>query len=114
MVYLYEDIYSKLERDTIPLLFIYKHQPFFCQKHQQKITLAHDIITPYMAKLSSWKTFEVVHKIHYSLENFHSASGRGHHVLYTQQVIQGENFRNQLKNRENHESFPTRTFCHIR
>ena len=36
-----------------------------------------------MAKLLSGKTFAVVHKIHYSLENFRSASGRGLHVLYT-------------------------------
>ena len=35
---------------------------------------------PYMAKLSSGKTFPVVHKIHYSLENFCDTSGRGHHV----------------------------------
>ena len=38
---------------------------------------------PYMAKLLSGKTFAVVHKTHYSLENFRVASGRGHYVLYT-------------------------------
>ena len=38
---------------------------------------------PYTAKPLSGKTFAVVHKIHYSLENFRGASGRGHHVLYT-------------------------------
>ena len=32
------------------------------------------------AKLSSGKTFTVVHKIHYSLENFRGVSGHG---LYT-------------------------------
>ena len=32
----------------------------------------------------------------------------------TQQVIRGENFHDQLKNRENRESFPTRKFCHMR
>ena len=37
-----------------------------------------------MAKLSKEKTFTVVRKILYSLENFCcGASGRGHHVLYT-------------------------------
>ena len=38
---------------------------------------------PYTAKLWSGKTFAVVHKIHYSLENFSGALGHGHHVLYT-------------------------------
>ena len=38
---------------------------------------------PYTAKLLRGKTFAVVHKTHYSLENFCCASGRGHHVLYT-------------------------------
>ena len=37
---------------------------------------------PYTAKLSSGKTFTVLHKIHHSLENFRGPSGRGHHVLY--------------------------------
>ena len=32
----------------------------------------------------------------------------------TQQVTQGENFRDWLKNHENCKSFPTRKFCHIR
>ena len=41
------------------------------------------IAIPYTAKLSGEKTFAVVHKAHYSLENFRDASGRGHHVLYT-------------------------------
>ena len=40
---------------------------------------------------TAWKTFEV-----------HQAVA----IMYcTQQVIQGENFRNRLKIRENHESF---------
>ena len=38
---------------------------------------------PYMAKLLRGKTFAVVHKTHYSLENFHGASGPCHYVLYT-------------------------------
>ena len=67
----------------------------------------------YMAKLSSGKTFVVVHKIHYSLENFRGASVCGHHVLGTQQVIQGKNFRDWLKNRENRKSFPIQKFCHV-
>ena len=45
---------------------------------------------PYMAKLSSRKTFAVVHKIHYSLENFRGASGGGHHVLYTANDSKGK------------------------
>ena len=45
---------------------------------------------PYTAKLLSGKTFAVVHKMHYSLENFHSASGRGHHVLYTASNSRGK------------------------
>ena len=32
----------------------------------------------------------------------------------TQQMIQGENFHDWLKNRENCESFPPRKFCRIR
>ena len=32
----------------------------------------------------------------------------------TQQMIQGENFRDWLKNRENRESFPPQKFCRIR
>ena len=38
------------------------------------------------------KTFAVVHKIQYSLENFRSASGRGHHVLYTASDSRGKTF----------------------
>ena len=45
---------------------------------------------PYTAKLSSGKTFAVVHKIHYSLENFYGASGCGHHVLYTASDSRGK------------------------
>ena len=29
-------------------------------------------------------------KMHYSLENFHGASGRGHHVLYTASDSRGK------------------------
>ena len=36
-------------------------------------------------------------------------------IMYgTQQVIQGENFRDWLKNHENRKSFPTRKFYRIR
>ena len=45
---------------------------------------------PYMAKLLWGKTFTVVHKIHYSLENFCGASGCGHHVLYTASESKGK------------------------
>ena len=46
-----------------------------------------------MAKFSSGKTFMVVHKIHYSLENFHGASGHDHHVLYTASDSRGKLLR---------------------
>ena len=46
-----------------------------------------------------WKTFAV-----------HQAVGFMH---CTQQVIQGENFRDRLKIHENRKSFPTPKFCRI-
>ena len=47
---------------------------------------------------------------HYSLEKI-SAVHQAEAIMYcTQQMIQGENFRDWLKN---HESFPPRKFCHI-
>ena len=68
---------------------------------------------PYTAKLSRGKTFAVVHKTHHSLETF--AVHQAHAIIYcTQQMIQGENFHDWLKNCENHESFPPRKFCRIR
>jgi len=65
---------------------------------------------PYTAKLSSGKPFAVVHKIHYSLENFRSASGRGHHVLYTASDSRGK----LSQSTEKCEIFPTRKFYHMR
>ena len=71
------------------------------------------MIIPYTAKLSSGKTFAVVHKTHYSLETF--AVHQAHAIMYCiRQVIQGVNFRDWLKNRENRESFPTHKFCRTR
>ena len=55
------------------------------------------ICIPYMAKLLSGKTFAVVHKIHYSLENFHGASGSGHHVLYIASNSRGKLLRSAEK-----------------
>ena len=55
------------------------------------------IVVSYTAKLSSGKTFAVVHKIHYSLENFCGASGRGHHVLYTAGDSRGKLLRSAEK-----------------
>ena len=52
---------------------------------------------PYMAKLSNGKTFAVVHKIHYSLENFCGASGRGHHILYAANDSRGKLLRSAEK-----------------
>ena len=45
---------------------------------------------PYTAKLSRGKTFTVVYKTHYSLENFRSASGPCHYVLYTANDSRGK------------------------
>ena len=51
------------------------------------------------------------HTIHWKTFAVHQA----HAIMYcTQQMIQGENFRDWLKNRENRESFPPRKFCRIR
>ena len=48
------------------------------------------------------------HTIHWKTFAVHQA----HAIIYcTQQMIQGENFRDWL---ENHESFPPRKFCRIR
>ena len=45
------------------------------------------------------KTFAVVHKIHYSLENFCSVSGCGHHILYTASDSRGKLLRSAEKSR---------------
>ena len=51
------------------------------------------------------------HTIHWKAFAVHQA----HAIMYcTRQMIQGENFRDWLKNRENRESFPPRKFCRIR
>ena len=56
------------------------------------------------------KTFTVVHKTHFSLENFCGASGPCHYVLYTASDSRGKLSRLA----KNPESFPSRKFCHIR
>ena len=45
----------------------------------------------------------VVHKIHYSLENFHGASGRGHHILYTASDSRGKLSRSAEKLQKPHK-----------
>ena len=51
------------------------------------------------------------HTIHWKTFAVHQA----HAIIYcTQQMVQGENFHDWLKNRENRESFPPRKFCRIR
>ena len=45
---------------------------------------------PYTAKLLRGKTFTVVCKIHYSLENFRIGSGCDHHVLHTTSDSRGK------------------------
>ena len=57
------------------------------------------VTIPYTAKLSRGETFAVVHKTHYSLENFRSASGPCHYVLYTASESRGKLSR-LAKNRE--------------
>ena len=70
--------------------------------YSQSILQLTPFVIPHMAKLSwlytkytiHWKTFAV-----------HQAMA----IMYcTQQVIQGENFRDHLKNHENRKTFPTR------
>ena len=51
------------------------------------------------------------HTIHWKTFAVHQA----HAIMYcTQQMMQGENFRDWLINRENREGFPPRKFCRIR
>jgi len=50
-----------------------------------------------MAKLSSGKTFVVVHKIHYSLENFRGALGCALKELYTASDSSGKLLRSTEK-----------------
>ena len=65
---------------------------------------------PYTVKLSSGRTFAVVHKIHYSLKNFRSASGCGHHILYTASDSRGKLLRSTEKPQKT-QSFPTRKYA---
>ena len=52
-------------------------------------------------KTFKWENFRgCAHKIHYSLENFHGASGRGHHVLYTASDSRGKLSRSAEKPRK--------------
>ena len=55
---------------------------------------------PYTAKLSRGKTFAVVHKTHYSLENVRGASGPCHYVLYTASDSRGKLSRLAKKTRK--------------
>ena len=64
-------------------------------------------LVPYTAKLLRGETFAVVHKTDYSLENFHSALGPCHYVLYTASDSRGKLSR-LAKNCENCKSFPPR------
>ena len=68
--------------------------------------LFHSKIIPYTAKLLSGKTFVVVHKIHYSLENFRGASACDHHVLYTASDSRGKLLRSTEKTAKNTKVFP--------
>ena len=65
--------------------------PIFCNLSFIKVfTLSEFHTIPYTPKLSSGKTFVVVHEIHHSLENFCGASGRGHRVQYTASESRGK------------------------
>ena len=66
---------------------------FNCEKLPHLCCQQITCVIPYTAKLSSGKTFAVVHKIHYSLKNFRGASGSGHHVLYTASNSRGKLLR---------------------
>ena len=59
-------------------------------------------------KLSRLRTKRTIHWKIFAVHQVHA-------IMYcTRQMIQGENFRDWLKNRENRESFPPRKFCRIR
>ena len=62
----------------------------------------------YTAKLSRGKTFAVVHKTHYSLENFRSASGPCHYVLYTANDSRGKLSRLAKKLRKPRKFSPSK------
>ena len=62
-------------------------------------------VIPYMANILRGKTFAVEHKPNYSLENFHDASGQGHHVLCTASDSR-RSIHDWLKNCKNRKSFP--------
>ena len=63
---------------------------------------------PYTAKLSRGKTFAVMHKTHYSLENFHGASGPCHYVLYTASDSRGKLSRLAKKLRKPQKFSPSK------
>ena len=71
----------------------------------------HKVRLPYTAKLSWEKTFAVVHKTHYSLENFHGASGPCHYVLYTVNDSRGKLSRLAKKNVKTAKVFPLKSFA---
>ena len=62
---------------------------------------------PYTAKLSRGETFAVVHKTHYSLENFRGASGPCHYVLYTANDSRGKLSRLAKKPRKPRKFSPS-------
>ena len=69
------------------------------------------LLIPYTANFQGGKRLCTKHTIHWKTFAVHQA----HAIMYcTQQMIQGENFRDWLKNRENRKSFPPRKFCRIR
>ena len=68
-----------------------------------------------MAKLLRGKTFAVVRKIYHSVHWKAFAVHQAVAIMYcTQQVIQGENFCDQLKTCKNRESYPPKKICCIR
>ena len=58
------------------------------------------------------KTFAVVHKIYYSLENFCGASGHSHHVLYIASDSRGKLSRSAKKPRKPHKFSHSKVLLH--
>ena len=67
---------------------------------------------PYTAKLSRGKTFAVLHKTHYSLENFCGASGPCYYVLYTANDSRGKLSQLAKKSRKLRKFSPSKVLLY--
>ena len=91
--------------------FILGHQQNFISENPDQ-RLKHTIIYRIRQNFRGGKLSQLCtkHTIHWKTFAVHQA----HAIMYcTQQMIQGENFHNWLKNRKNRESFPPRKFYRI-